>query len=218
MNNATSVKSEETINTQLHAISVLPQSVCDAAKLARSADVTADKRWLVFSELCKERNIIASYCVSPPKTKSKQTADKPFNRNSVVMLKGDDDKQIATNRGEVYDDIVNLAYSFLPKKQQVLLDTDTKHLDEDGKAEKRRASNDRGSIVSRMKAKLEEAETGEKKRKPGRQSTVKERIFESVELCLEWNGANEEPDYDVNEVARGLGIALKALKARQPNS
>jgi len=202
-----------------HSINVLSLAVCEAARKANTADNTANTRWASFAELAAESGLIASYCISPPKTKAKETAAKPFNRNTVVMLRDlETGQQVATNRGEVYDDINNLAFSFLPAVKRTLLDTPTAGLSEAQKQSKRVYRGDQGSIVSRMQDKLSQQETGEKKRKPSRNATVQQRVMDDVERDLEWIGADENPTYDLNEVIRGLHIAKKGLSTTAPNS
>lgn len=189
--------------TIVHECTLIAQSVQDAAEKALNADKTAISRWDTFKAVAGEHGISWEHAVSP---NTKNSLHKPDDPTFLVDQGGD---RIVSTFGEVYDDMLNMAFNFLPAAQRKSLDTPTKALDDAGKEAKRYARQQQGNIMGKFVDHLKPKEA--KKKGAHRNKSVAVRISESLTQAKKWVQADDEPNYDPLAVIRGIDAAQTAL-------
>lgn len=192
-----------------HSVTVINAAVCEAATKAVRADATSASRWASFHDLAVETGLKAEHFKSPNNKNNPISADDP-----VILKDIGTGERVTTTAGELYADIVNLAYSFLPAADRRLLDTPTAGLSDDKKEAKRYASQQRGSYISKMGKQLAKKEGGDKA--PSRNKSVAVRIAENLISAKKWAQADEEPNYDHAELIRCLDRAMRAIHDALP--
>jgi len=214
MSNATIGKPGAALNTGVEH--VIPNVIVKAAERAFRAEHTLKSRWDEFRELAVCADLTADLLKSPHRKPS--TADDPAFLYAVVeedgkLVRGE---RIVTTRGEVYEDAKDMARHFLPKREQALLDTPTKSLDDGKKDAKRYAQQQVGAMMSKMAKVLTPKIESDKS--PSRNRSVAVRIVDSINTAKKWAQADDAPNYDVTALVRHLNDALAVATAGVPTT
>ena len=195
------------IDREIH---VLPKSFVDDARKAVNADKAAASRWGPWDTHAAAIRFKAAMCASPNTKNSEHKPDDP------CILRNDGGEQIATTYGEVYADVLNMAYSFLTAAEKKWLDMPSKSLDESGKDAKRKARMNQQSIVSKMRKRLTKLESTDTDAPATRVRSVSVRIVEYINNAIKLAQADEEPGYDATKLVTQLGVALATASAGVP--
>jgi hypothetical protein len=186
---------------------VLGSTIMRDARAAAEADVKASRCWSKWIEDCTVLGLVPEYFTSP-------TGDAKLN--PVVLHSIEKKTQQVFTAAEVYADIKAMAQNLLPAAQSKLLETPTDALSADDVKAKSQASRDRGSIISKMKKRLEKSLAVETEKSATHNRSIAVRIVAFINDAIKLAQKDEAPGYDATKLVSQLGAALKTASAGMP--